>query len=574
MRLVNWLRHDKVAVARPLLGLTFALLLITAAVVAVTWPQAAYLTTKTGGHTDALFSVWRLAWIADSLISEQLRLFDPPIFYPYKDTLAYSDAILLSGALIAPFRWLGVQAFTVYNAYLLFSFVLSGFAAALVCHRVSGSWAAAAVGGVIFTINPHRMEHFEHLELITSAGIPLAFYCWYLGAARRSSAWFAAVLLCIAVQWYLGMYQGLFLATVLPALWLDWRLLDSKARVAATKGVVIGALLLLAVVAPSVAPYLRARQEVGERSAAAVAEYSATPEDFIAVHPRNWLYGSSLSRFGAPERHFFPGAAAVILALAGFVVAAPRTRLLYAAVAFVAVELTLGSNGVLIPVLREIAPPYRSLRAPARAMVVVFLPIALFASLGVTWLIRVVKAVPGAVIAVVLVTILVIEYRMVPDLWDVPTRPGRMVWTAPANSVFAEYPTARPDRLDQNLDIHYMVGHIGDWTRMLNGYSGHYPGGYIQFLEGAIDFPSTRSVATMSERGATHIVVHQRWLKNEYGPLIVSLLGRPELELVARYHEFDGEVAVFRIATVLGETHRTLGTTGTPEPRSSQYAIA
>jgi hypothetical protein len=38
-------------------GPLFALALIGIAVVITTWPQAAYLTTKTGGHTDALFSV-------------------------------------------------------------------------------------------------------------------------------------------------------------------------------------------------------------------------------------------------------------------------------------------------------------------------------------------------------------------------------------------------------------------------------------------------------------------------------------------------------------------------------------
>jgi hypothetical protein len=482
------------------------------------------------------------------LSSEQLQLFNAPIFHPYEDTFAYSDAILLSGVVTAPFRWLGSDPFVVYNGYLLFSFVSSGFVAALLCHRLTGSWSAAVIGGGIFTLNPHRLEHFERLELITSAGIPLAFLCWHLAASKQSSRWFAATALCVAAQWYLGMYQGLFLATVLPVLWLDWRLFDARTRTVALKGAAIGALLALLAIAPSVAPYLRARQEVGERSLSSVAEYSATPVNFLAVHPRNWLYGPRLSRFGAAERHLFPGTAAIVLSVIGFWGASRSTKLLYGGVLVIAVDLTLGSNGLLFQPLREFVSPYRGLRVPARAMTIAFLPVAVFASLGVTWLLRRRGPMARNAMTVLVFGLLIAEYRMVPDLWPTPSM-SPTLWVAPTDAVIAEFPVAAPDRLDQNFDVHYMVSHIGDWRTMLNGYSGHYPVGYIRFLEESREFPATNSIARLLARGATHVAIHGRWLGEAYQPLIDSLLYHPDLEPVGQYREFGGEVMVFRIRT-------------------------
>jgi hypothetical protein len=529
-------------------GPALALLSITAVVMLVTWPQATLLTTHVGGHIDALFSVWRLSWIADSVASPHARVFDAPIFHPHRDTLAYSDAILLSGLLTAPFRWLGATPVTVYNVYLLSVFVASGFTAALLCQRLSGSWLAGIVGGVIFTAAPHRMEHFERLELVTSAAIPLAFYCWHVGSAQGSRRWFAAACVCVAIQWYLGMYHAVFLATVMPCLAIDWWTTDPRTKRRAIAGAATGTLLAALLIAPSLGPYFRARQEVGGRSASEVAAYSAELRNFVAVHPRNWLYGDHLSRYGAPERYFFPGSIALVLAVAGALVAPRKLAILYGATLVIAVEITLGNNGLLFPVLRDLGAPYNSLRSPARAGVVVLLPIAVLASLGAARLLGQMKRQTAALVTVALLAVLVVEYRMRPLLWNLAPSDA-LPWMPPANAVLLEYPLAPPGRFDLNIDAHYMVGRIGAWPKMLNGYSGHHPRDYMQLLEDMADFPSERALAAMAARGVTHIALHEGWMVDRYRPLVGTLITTPRLELVGGYDERDGEVAVFRVGS-------------------------
>jgi hypothetical protein len=526
-----------------------ATLAISAVVLVVTWPQALFLATKVSGHRDALFSVWRLAWIADSLASWPSRLFDAPIFYPHTNTLAYSDAILLSGTLTAPLRWIGLGPFTVYNAYLIFALIASGCAAALLCRHLTGSWAAAAVGGAIFTANPHRMEHLERIDLITSFAIPFAFYCWHTGVRRRSSPWIATACLCVAVQWYLGMYQGLFLATVLPCLVVDWWTLDRTAKRLAARGVIIGTVLSLLLIAPSTIPYVENRQKLGDREIAEVEQYSADLTDFAAVHPRNWLYGDLLAQYGAAERHLLPGVTALLLAALGFWMAPGKAKLLYGLVLLISVDLTLGTNGVLFPWLRDLAVPYRGLRAPARAVVMVMLPVAVFAAFAVARLTTRLTPARALVAVGALLAAIATENVMEPNLWDTPRKASPLSWTAPPDAVLFEYPVAPAHRLDASFDAHYMVGRIGTWTAMVNGYSGYFPRDYIQLLEAAADFPNAHTIDTLRDRGVTHITVHEMWLEGTFEQLTRSLAAVTALEMIARYPGNGGDVAVFRILT-------------------------
>src|SRR5262245_48394498 len=65
----------------------------------LTWPQAADLGSMVGGHVDALFSVWRIAWIGAALRDSSRELWNAPIFFPATNTLAFSDSVLLPGTL-------------------------------------------------------------------------------------------------------------------------------------------------------------------------------------------------------------------------------------------------------------------------------------------------------------------------------------------------------------------------------------------------------------------------------------------------------------------------------------------
>ena len=51
---------------------------------------------------DPLLNAWILAWDSQRLLDGFLGLWQAPIFYPYPDTLAYSEHLLGIAVLVAP----------------------------------------------------------------------------------------------------------------------------------------------------------------------------------------------------------------------------------------------------------------------------------------------------------------------------------------------------------------------------------------------------------------------------------------------------------------------------------------
>jgi len=137
-------RHPVLAAAVALAALTIFL----------TWPQALYLGTKVAVHNDPFFSTWRLAWIAHALRTDPHHLYDANIFYPERNTLAYSDAMLLEGAIGAPFIWAGVSPVLVYNILLLAGIVSSGVGVFVLVRYLTKNAGAALVSAAIFTLMP------------------------------------------------------------------------------------------------------------------------------------------------------------------------------------------------------------------------------------------------------------------------------------------------------------------------------------------------------------------------------------------------------------------------------------
>ena len=53
------------------------------------------------------------------------------MFYPERNTLAFSETLLVPGVIVAPLHWLGVGSILIYNLVFLSGFALSGVGVAL-----------------------------------------------------------------------------------------------------------------------------------------------------------------------------------------------------------------------------------------------------------------------------------------------------------------------------------------------------------------------------------------------------------------------------------------------------------
>jgi hypothetical protein len=115
------------------LALTLALFVVLTAV--MTWPQVLRMTDGVHDPGDPLMVTWVLGWVAHQLPRAPAHIFDANIFYPERNTLAYSEVLLVPGLFAAPLHWLGVSPILIYNLVLLSGFAIAGVGVALLVRR-------------------------------------------------------------------------------------------------------------------------------------------------------------------------------------------------------------------------------------------------------------------------------------------------------------------------------------------------------------------------------------------------------------------------------------------------------
>jgi hypothetical protein len=523
--------------------------LFAALTVALTWPQAAHLSTHVPPYDDSLLSIWRISWIAHALTSAA-PLVNANIFHPELRTLAYTDAVLLQGLVASPFIHAGASPVTVYNLLILGSIALSGATMCLLARRLTGSLASGIVAGTIFAFVTFRFDHFMHLELQATVFLPLAVWC--LDRAFESGRWrdMAGFGASLVLQVLSGIYYAVFLATAL-AVAIPWRWisLPPDRRLRFAKQMAVAALVSAVVAAPYLAIYMQNRSSVGERADSEVRLYSATPLNYLASDPANVLYGPSSERLGRSERRLFPGALALGLAALGlWGWSSPKTTVIIIGV--VGFVLSLGLNTPVYPLMRELVFTYRGLRAPARAAALVYLALAVLAGYG--WRAVLTRRPRWTMTGTtLLVGLLFLEYlTLTPTPLVLPSQPPAVArWLAQQPpGVVVEFPLPRADELHTIHDGMYMYASIFHWQRLLNGYSGFYPRSYIELIEMMRSFPSEEAIAYLKQREVDLIVLHGTYLKPDaLGTLAAALNARSDTQAVAEFQEPGGPDLVFRL---------------------------
>jgi hypothetical protein len=508
-----------VAAVGPVVPLFIALTLI------LTWPLGLLSQPLLPQHDDALFSTWRLAWVAHQLSVDPSTLFDANIFWPAERTLAYSDAMLLLGVTGAPLIWLGVHPTTVHNLLLLSAFVTAGVAAARLVRYFTPSLPAQLVAGTIFAFAPYRFAHIGHLELLWTAFLPLALLGVYRVLEQPTLRRGLALGLAVGLQALCSVYYFLFLiiwlvpATLLAPLHI--RIQWSRRHLAAGAIAVVTAALL---VAPYLEPYSRARDELPPRTDTELGRYSAVLTDYLRASQSNRIYPSFGSEF-PDERSLFVGMIALALAAVAIVLVRNRVTASVGVLALIALDLSLGINGITYNLLRDAIPLLAGFRAPARFGVLVLLAVALLAGLGLAELLSRASPRRRLLVGALLIGGLSFEYWSSP----IPTRaaetepPPVYTWlAAQPRSVVLELPLPTPQTL-WLYETSHQYHSIYHWQRLVNGYSGYAPDSYVRMLDAMRQFPSMASVAYLREHHVDLVIFHRRYLDpDEFSQLLAA----------------------------------------------------
>jgi hypothetical protein len=524
-------------------------IVFAALTVVMTWPQSSNLDSVSPDDGDALFSAWRLAWVAHQLPRDPWHLFDANIFHPESGTLAYSDAMLLPALMAAPLHWIGVTPLVVYNLTFLAGFALSGVAMFLLVRALTRHTGAALLAGFIFAFLPYRFMHYAHLELQMAFCMPLCLLAVHrtIAGGRVIDGLWSGLLLALQClsSWYYGIFLATFLVPVTGVLLLGRQAADATRSL---RALAAGAVLTVILVVPMAMPYFSARRAVGERPLEEIQFYSATPVNYLAAHPRNTMLGGVTSHWGGQERELFMGIAVPLIALVGLWPPLSVARIAYALGFACAFDLSLGFNGLLYPWFHDYLLPYRGLRVPARMAMVVGLGLAVLAGYGAARIHRWLQRRGAARLGLLLLAACVfVEYRSTLLLKRIELRPPPIYDALPQGreNVLLELPLLQPDIA---LEPTYMYFSTFYWHKLVNGYSGFKPTSYSVLLEKLQWFPDDESIEELRRRGTTHVLIHERYyVAGEYTAVAAMLDASPDLERVASVRWRNRESRLYRL---------------------------
>ena len=343
---------------------------------------------------DAAVNAWVLAWGGDRLAHGLLGFWSPPIFYPYSNTLAYSENLLGITAVVAPVQWWWSNPTLTYNVAFLLSFVVSAVSGFLLARDLTGSRTAGLVAGFGFAFTPYRWAQLTHLQVLWAAWLPLVL--WTLHRALRVQRWswwalfVGALLLQVLAYGYSAFQAAVAVALIVGASLVGYGVDAARVRRMALSALIVGLLLV-----PAMAAYYHVWSP-REPTPGDLVNYSADLSSYLNVFPdlpdARWLPGMAQD-----EGHLFPGAAVVILALIGLVPTGrwrpvTRWRWVYAVMALLAVLLSLGPEprvwGRALPIpavyewLLSTVPLFSAMRVPARFGMLAILACTVLAAMG------------------------------------------------------------------------------------------------------------------------------------------------------------------------------------------------
>ncbi len=531
----------------------------------MTWPLVTGLghLGRTQNSGDARFSVWNVAWVAHALSTDPFELFDANIYFPHRQTLAYSEANIGAGTLALPV-WIATRnPFTTFNVVVLFTFAASIVSTWLLVRRLTGDGGAAATAAVLFAFTPYVFSHIAHIQLLMVAGLPLCLLLMHrlveAPSPGRGVALGAALFVQAMSCAYYGIFAGLAIGYATLFFAVSRRLWSSRPYWLA---VAIAAIVSIGCVLPFFLPYLEIQREAGfARSLDDARQWSAYWRSYLASSARahGWLLPLIREWNGAV---LFPGFVAMVLALGGTlavtradtpnVSAARRDRetvLLYGSIGVLAFWVSLGPRAGLYTLFYTVIPVFSFLRAPERTGIVVILALAVLAAFGVRALRQRVTGASQRTVAIAACALAMLELNHLPFDW----RPDAVPPVYRALAQMPRGPLAEFPFYDRRIDFHihsrYMLFSTAHWQPLVNGYSDHIPIDFRSLATVLASFPSRESFDAMRERRVRYLSIHRG--RHGYGDATTPEIERrlqpflPHLKLIAD----DGQVVIYEVTS-------------------------
>jgi hypothetical protein len=503
---------------------------------------------------DIHLFIWTLAWDAHAFVTQPLHIFDANIYYPYANTLAYSENLIGSAFFAAPILWLTGNAVLAMNLTALLTCVLCGTGAFFLARRLNMSVAAAFLCGLVFAFAPPRFIRIGQLHMTAVQWIPfsLAFLHTYMDRGTRRDLLLAIA--CFSLQALSSGHGAAYLVVAIVAL-LAWRFLfgdplDVGRRL---RDVGVAGLYLIAPAVWIILPYRIAQADAGLKrgylsgAQPGIESFLASPARFhMFLQERFW--GPFAKE---PDAFLFPGILVLVLAAIAVFNWTTRRRMrdntaaFYLLIAILSVLMFIEWPFELWRYVYWL-PGFNFIRVPSRFIILTMLALAVLAGMGfdrlATYMPRTLRSIAATVLAVLLLSeYAVYPFAGVPFSVNIPAI-DRWLDTQPKPFVVAEVPVPSPGNLGalERQQTQSMLHSMAHWQKTVHGYSGMRRPYHDQLYLELTAFPDATSIASLRDAGVTYVVVHTNEYDIRWRTIEEQIAKTPALHL--EHVEGDGRV--------------------------------
>ena len=183
--------------------------------IALTWPAVATFNTKIAGDFgDGFQNLWNFWWLKEALLHFRNPFFTDHLKHPFGVTLVF-QTMTWPDALLALPLWAVLPPLGVYNAMVLWSFVLTGLGMyALVLDHTRNRPAAIFAGAAFMAVPFHLAHALGHQHLVSLGYLPL--YLMFLhrivqgGRLRDASLGGLSLAAAALCSWYQLLFAALW----------------------------------------------------------------------------------------------------------------------------------------------------------------------------------------------------------------------------------------------------------------------------------------------------------------------------------------------------------------------------
>lgn len=516
----------------------------------ITFPLIFHLGDFVTGFGDELVIAWIQNWVIHALATNPFSLFDANIFYPYSNTLAYSDLHFTSSIFSIPARLLIGEPIVTFNFTVLSSLVLVPFSIFLLSWNLTKNYLASMLSGLLVIFSPAFLDKKVHVQVLALEWIPLSVLFFILFHTHKKTRYLILSMFFFLLQTYNSFMPGYFLIFFYFVYVLYLSLRDrSFFQFFLKKRHILILLATLALIIPIILPYYKASNDYDlKRDIRDAIHFAIQPEDLLYPNEHTRLQNYLLSlpfNQHSQNDEFKPGYLGLVFTILviitlycfiknfrknGFLINTFVITALVGLILSLGPALHLGRQTIHYPfpiplpyaLFYYILPGFQGFRNSARFEMMFILFIAVAIAMTLSYLFKRYSFFSRTLIYIVLAFGVIIEYNYPMKFYNIPK-------TLEFPAVYHWLSTTKTNSSSIIMPIYnwYMYGSAEEmkrdyystvnFRRTVNGASGFAPPQWERLVAKLrSNFPDKDSIRNLKELGINYVIVDKEAYDKEF----------------------------------------------------------